>query len=283
MENEVTTTHFNWPQILSKCRNEVVKEIGPLMRTLNKPQPDLGVGAGGDRLSQVDLKAESAIIKCLGESGISFTLISEESGIAEYGPTPTECYVTIDPIDGSTNLMRGIPFYATSVAISKEPILSAIHSALVTDLCHNVTYLGLKNKGAFKNGHRISPSTRQALAEAVIGADLNTYRVEMLASCLTALIKETKHVRHFGANALELCYVADGTTDAFVDIRGKLRTTDVAGASLILKEAGAELTTPEGKQLNAELDPRKRVSFVASANPSIHKTILGLLKTPKET
>jgi myo-inositol-1(or 4)-monophosphatase len=277
-----TTTHFNWPQILSKCRDEVVKEIKPLMRMLNQPQPDLGVGAGGDHLSQVDLKAESAVINCLEKSGISFTLISEESGIAEYGSTPTECYVTIDPIDGSTNLMRGIPFYATSIAISKEPILTAIHSALVTDLYHNVTYSGLKNKGAFRNGHKISPSTHQTLEEAVIGADLNTYRVEMLASRLTALLKETKHIRHFGANALELCYVADGTTDAFIDIRGKLRTTDIAGASLILKEAGAELTTPEGKQLNAELDPKKRVSFVAAANPAIHKTILRLLKTPKE-
>ena len=81
----------------------------------------------------------------------------------------------------------------------------------------------------------------------MIGLDLNTYKVKEIAPKLTAFIAQTKHISHFGANALELCYVADGLTDAFVDIRGKLRTTDVAAGFLILKEAGGIMTTPDNQ------------------------------------
>ncbi len=62
---------------------------------------------------------------------------------------------------------------------------------------------------------------------------------------MTGLIAQTKHIRHYGANALELCYVAEGLTDAFVDLRGRLRTTDVAAGFLIIKEAGGLVTTPD--------------------------------------
>jgi myo-inositol-1(or 4)-monophosphatase len=94
------------------------------------------------------------------------------------------------------------------------------------------------------------------------------------------LIAKTKHIRHFGANALELCYVANGLTDAFVDVRGKLRTTDVAAGFLILKEAGGIVTTPENGILNVELDPKKTVSFIASGNKEIHKKIINLVQSP---
>jgi fructose-1,6-bisphosphatase/inositol monophosphatase family enzyme len=76
--------------------------------------------------------------------------------------------------------------------------------------------------------------------------------------------------------------VANGLTDAFVDIRGRLRTTDVAGAFFILKEAGGIVTTPEGQPLDAKLSPTQRIKFVASGNKEIHKEILDLLKQSKE-
>ena len=112
----------------------------------------------------------------------------------------------------------------------------------------------------------------------MVGLDVNSYKIKEIASKLTDLIQKTTHIRHFGANALELCYVADGKTEAFVDIRGKLRTTDLAAAYLIVKEAGGAVTTPTGEALNVNLDPKQTVKFVASGNPQIHKTILSLVK-----
>jgi myo-inositol-1(or 4)-monophosphatase len=115
------------------------------------------------------------------------------------------------------------------------------------------------------------------LGEAVVGLDLNAFSVEAVAGQLARLVEAAGHIRHFGANALELCYVAEGLTEAFVDIRGKLRTTDLAAGFLILKEAGGVITVPEGEALDAKLDPRQTVKFVASGNPKIHKAILSLI------
>jgi myo-inositol-1(or 4)-monophosphatase len=268
----------DWLPILIECKNSIQKRIAPLLKTAHKQQPSLGIGAGGDPIKRIDLAAEKAIVETLVKRGVSFTLISEESGIMEYGENPKENYVTADPIDGTTNLMRGIPFYATSIAVSTKPELNTVHSALVADLFHDTIYTAEKGKGAKCNGQKIAPSKQAVLEEAVIGIDLNTYKAREIAPRLTSLIERTKHIRHLGANALELCYVADGTTDAFIDIRGKLRTTDTAAAWLIINEARALITTPDGKPLNAKLDPREKLSFIASANQQIHEKILSLIK-----
>lgn len=269
----------DWLKILIRCKENVKENIRPHLKTLGEPQPDLGKGAGGDAMKPVDLAAEKAIVEVLQQSGVSFTLISEESGVKEFGATSKLCYVTVDPIDGTNNLVRGIPFYATSIAISAKPALSTVFAALVTDLAHDTTYTALVGKGAYRDGAKIASSTRESLDDAVVGLDLNSYRVKEIAPQLTELIQKTKHIRHFGANALELCYVADGTTEAFIDIRGKLRTTDLAAAFLIVKEAGGTITTPAGAALDAKLSPEEKVKFIASGNTQIHKTILSLVKT----
>jgi myo-inositol-1(or 4)-monophosphatase len=271
-------SQIDWLPILVRCKENVQKQIRPYLQITIKPQPDLGKGAGGDPIKPVDMAAEKAIIDVIRKFDVSFTLISEESGMKEFGENPGQCYVTVDPIDGTTNLVRGIPFYASSIAISNTPTLSTVFAALVTDLHHDTTYTAIAGKGAYRNGEKITSSLRESLEDAVVGLDLNSYKVKKIAGQLTLLIQKTKHIRHFGANALELCYVADGTTDAFIDIRGKLRTTDLAAAFLIVKEAGGTITTPAGSILNVKLDPRQKVKFIASGNKKNHKTILNLVK-----
>jgi myo-inositol-1(or 4)-monophosphatase len=273
----------SWLQILTECKNILRIQISPLLKTLKQPQPNLGIGAGGDPMRQIDLVAENAITSTLEKHGLSFTLISEESGIGEHGENPHEVYVTTDPIDGTTNLTRGIPFYATSIAVSPEPTLDTVHTALVTDLYHDRTYTAERGRGACLNNKKVEPSRNTSLEEAVIGMDINTFKVQKLIPRLMRIIERTNHIRHLGANALELCYVADGTTDAFIDIRGKLRTTDMAAGWLIIQEAGGTITTPEGSPLNVKLDPKQKVEFVAAANPTFHKILLNMIKPEKET
>jgi len=271
----------DWIEILTECKDEVQRKIKPLLKKLDRPQLNSGVGAGGDPIRDVDLTAEKSIVDTLKRNGIEFTLISEESGIIAFGDDSSSCYVTTDPIDGTTNLVRGAPFYATSIAVSKQPVLSAIHAGIVTDLFHGTTYTAVKGRGACRDGHRISTSERVSVEGGVVGLDLNSYRIKELAPKLTALMAEAKHLRHFGANALELCYVADGTIDAFIDIRGKLRTTDIAAASLIVHEAGGIISTPEGRFVDTRLDPKQRVEFVAAANREVHERILRLINADK--
>lgn len=274
----VIKTQKDWRRILVECKNNVRTSIQPCLATIREPQPNLGTGAGGDVMKPMDLAAETAIVDTLTGHSVSFTLISEESGVKKFGNAAEECYVTVDPIDGSTNFMHGLPFYACSIAVSNKSMLENVFAGIVSDLYHNVTYTALKGEGAYRDDIKIETSRTVALDDAMIGLDLNTYKVKEIAPKVTKLIGKTKHIRHFGANALELCYVANGLTDAFVDLRGKLRTTDVAAAFLIIKEAGGIVTSADNQPINVRLDPKQTLSFVASGNIQIHEKILSLVK-----
>ncbi|MCW3981452.1 MAG: inositol monophosphatase, partial [Candidatus Bathyarchaeota archaeon] len=151
-------------------------------------------------------------------------------------------------------------------------------AGVVADLFHDATYLAQKQVGSYRNYQEISPTKTTSLKEALIGLDLNSREIEEIHKKLEGLLIETKHVRHLGANALELCYVADGTTDAFIDIRGRIRTTDIAAASLIIQEAGGKITTLGNTSLTNNLDPAERLRFVASGNEDLHHRILGIIE-----
>ena len=268
----------DWQKIFLECKNNIKTNIQPCLRTLKQPQPNLGMGAGGDAMKPVDLAAETAIIDTLEYHGVSFTLISEESGIKKFGSTPEECHLTVDPIDGTTNLMHGLPFYASSIAVSKKPQLADVYAGMVVDLSHDVMYTAFRGKGAYRDGVKIESSKTAFLDDAVVGLDLNTFKTKAVISKVIAIIENTKHIRHFGANALEVCYVANGLTDAFIDLRGKIRTTDVAAGFLIVKESGGLVTSPDNETLNVKLDPMQKLSFIASGNMQIHQKIVSLVK-----
>ncbi len=263
---------MDWLEIIQECSQKMRKQVLPFY---GSPEAAIGfgVGAGGDTMKQIDLAAEKALIECLSKHEISCTLVSEESGIKKIGAQPSEYYVVTDPVDGTTNAVRGLPFSATVIAVSKGPYLKDVETALVSDLFHNITYTAQKNQGAFKNGEKIKPSETSSIEEAVIGVDLNTFRIGELQTKLERLFKRGKHFRHFGANALEICYVADGSTDAFIDIRGKLRVTDMVASYIILQEAGGIMVTPEGEELNVPLAPTQRLSFIAASNKRIYEAI----------
>ncbi|MBY9021858.1 MAG: D-fructose 1,6-bisphosphatase, partial [Candidatus Lokiarchaeota archaeon] len=120
------SSRIDWVELLNICKETIKRNILPCLETLSEPQPDLGKGAGGDSIKLVDLAAEKAIVETLQKHDLSFTLISEESGIKKFYNNSPHFYITIDPIDGTTNLIHGIPFYCSSIAISKKPILSDV-------------------------------------------------------------------------------------------------------------------------------------------------------------
>lgn len=273
MQNQI-----DWQQIFTDCKSTIQTAIKPCLKNLKAPQPNLGMGAGGDLMKPVDLAAETAIVDTLLGHGVSFTLISEESGIKKFGAKPEDCFLTADPIDGTTNLMHGLPFFASSIGVSNKPELSDVYAGMVIDLAHDVTYTAFKGEGAYRNRKKMETSKTASLDEAVVGLDLNTFKSKAVVPKVTALIENTKHIRHYGANALEICYVANGLTDAFIDLRGKIRTTDVAAGFLIVKEAGGVVTTPDNQTLNVKLDPSQKLSFIASGNLQIHQKIVSLVK-----
>lgn len=265
----------DWQKIIIECSQKMRKAACRYYGT-PKAATGFGVGAGGDTSKRIDLAAEKALIDCLGKHEVSCTLVSEEAGTKKIGSIESEYYVVTDPVDGTTNAVHGLPFCSNVVAVAKGPNLKDVEYAVVSDIIHNVTYTAQKGKGAFKNGEKIESSKTTEIAGAVIGVDMNTFRIEEHSAKLQKLFRAGKHFRHFGANAQEICYVADGSTDAFIDMRGKLRVTDMVASCLILKEAGGIIRTPEGNELDAPLEATARLSFISAANNTLYEKIRGL-------
>jgi len=271
-------TLADWQKILEHCAQNMQTRILKVYQTAEAGK-GFGRGAGGDIKKKIDLVAENTLIKTLRTDKASCTLISEESGVRKIGVESSEHILIADPLDGTTNALRGLPFMAVSLAVASKPYLRSVETALVTDILHDVTYTAQKNRGACKNNESITPSETASLKEAVVGVDFNSFKAGEIVSRMMLVLEQTKHLRHLGANALELCYVADGTTDAFIDLRGKLRVTDMAAAQLILREAGGIITTEKGENLDAPLAATQRVSFIAAGNRTIYNKIRTLIST----
>jgi myo-inositol-1(or 4)-monophosphatase len=274
---ELNFALLDWLAILEHCAQNMRKQILAVYQTAEAAK-EYGRGAGGDIKRKIDLVAENALIKTLKEHSVSCTLISEESGTKKIGAEPSEHILVADPLDGTTNALRGLPFMAISLAASLKPYLKNVETALVMDILHNVTYTAQQGKGAYKNKQSMEPSKTTSLKEAIVGVDLNTFKASEIVSQMIRVFEQTKHLRHLGANALEICYVADGTTDAFIDLRGKLRITDMAAAQLILREAGGIITTQKGASLAIPLTATQRVSFIAAANKTVYNKIQALIQ-----
>jgi myo-inositol-1(or 4)-monophosphatase len=267
----------DWLKILEHCAQNMQNEILKVYQTADAGK-GFGRGAGGDIKKKIDLVSETALIDTLYANKASCMLISEESGAKKIGAEPSEYILVADPLDGTTNALRGLPFMAISLAVASKPYLKNVKTALVVDILHNVTYTAETDEGACRNKQPIKPSETTSLKEAVVGVDFNSFKAGEIVNQMIQVLEQTKHLRHLGANALELCYVADGTIDAFIDLRGKLRVTDMAAAQLILREAGGIITTQKGESLDAPLTATQRVSFIAAANEAIYKKIRELIK-----
>jgi myo-inositol-1(or 4)-monophosphatase len=232
----------------------------------------LGKGAGGDTSRKVDLVAEKAVIDTIRKHNFNPTIIGEECGRinGENG------FLIMDALDGTTNAIRNIPFYCCSLAYAIDFKLSSIVDAAIIDLVSGDLYFASKNKGAYLNGNRIEVrkhSNQSAQGEQnndiVVGMNISGVSEDKIR-LLSKIICNANHVRHFGANALELCYFAKGSMDAYIDLRGKIRSTDMAAAFLIVKESGGKLYSVEGSELDSQLDVKTTMSFFAVAEEKMY-------------
>jgi len=265
----------SWIRILKEMASEVYESVKPLMGT-ERSRKAVGIGAGGDVTRQIDTVAEEAIINYLERNSIPCVLVGEECGVRKIGESP-EAYLIVDSIDGTTNAMRGINFASTSIAMSRKNSLSNVEAALVMRLDNGGIYTAEKGRGAEYNGEKISPSKLRNLKDAVIAIDIS--RSPENIERITPLMKMASHIRCLGSAALEICQVASGQLDAYVDVRGKLRTTDIAGAFLILKEAGGIILQPNGEELaDVPLTVINRFSLIAAANKELFQEIASRIK-----
>ncbi len=229
----------------------------------------LYTGADGTPTKLIDHVSEKAIFDLIEKERCPFRIISEEAGEKITGSSP-EHTILIDPVDGTYNACSGIPFYSVSVAIAtKDP--DNILFGYVRDLATGDTFRAAVGEGAYLNGERIRPSGTRDISSFCISVYGHRSDTEDAAS----LSKSVRRIRSLGSVALELCYVASGRIDAFADLRGTMRVTDVAAAKLIVEEAGGMITDGYGDSLKLEDQLMNRVKVIAS-NGHAHDGILKL-------
>ncbi len=231
-------------------------------------------GAGGDVSTAIDLLAEETVIETLEDHEVSCVLVSEECGVKRLGTGESRGYVIIDGVDGTTNAVHGLPFVATSLAYAEGPRLQDVQVGLVMDLTRSLIFHAVKKKGAFRGATRLKTSSVINLEDAIISFEVGQPRNrERQVQKLRNILAHAKKIRILGSTALELCYTAAGTLDAFIDVRGYARATDLAAANLILAEAGGLSVTPAGCTLNLPLKATATTALLAAANSRLCKNL----------
>ena len=251
--------------VLEEAAKRVYNNVKHLPGT-EESAGDFGRGAGGDISRRIDILAEKAVLDYLKEINFSCTVLGEECGRVEVSKN-AKGFIIMDAIDGSTNAVRGIPFSCCSLAFATENKLSSITDAVVIDLYSGDLYSASKGMGAFMNGKRIQVHKERPLY-FVVGLDISGISPDSLQK-LSPIVSASNHIRHFGAVALELALFARGLVDLIIDVRGKLRVTDIAAGFLIATEAQGLVFDKNGEPLESDLSYETRISFIAAPNKEI--------------
>ncbi len=218
--------------VLNVMANAALKAARGLLRDFGEvEQLQVSVKGPGEFVSTADLKAERTLKAELTRARPGYSLLFEEGG-AEIGSDPRHRWI-VDPLDGTTNFLHGIPHFAISIALERD---GEIVAGLVYDPVRDEMYSAEKGLGAYVNDRRLRVSARRRLGEAVIGTGMpfgeRGDRPAYLAG-LAAVMAATSGVRRIGAAALDLAYVAAGRYDGYLGIRpGALghRRRSLAGA-----------------------------------------------------
>jgi myo-inositol-1(or 4)-monophosphatase len=197
-----------------------------------------------DYVSNVDRKVENELFYHLKKAYPEHRFIGEESG--SFGPEDAEYEWIIDPLDGTTNFIHGIPHFAISIACKHN---KQLQHAIVLDPIKREEFTASKGRGATLNGRRIRVTPRVGLDGALIGTGIpfNGFSLEHIdefTSCMKEIASLTAGIRRPGSAALDLAYVAAGRFDGFWEMN--LKPWDIAGGMLLVKEAGGMMSDFRG-------------------------------------
>jgi myo-inositol-1(or 4)-monophosphatase len=233
----------------------------------------VSVKGPGDFVSQADLRAEQSIREDLEKARPGYAFLMEESGAS--GSEKWAWRWIVDPLDGTTNFLHGIPQWAISIALEKRlpDGGSEIAAGVVYSPVNNEMFWAEKGVGAYLNDRRLRVSARRELKDAVFATGIPfaaTTPANQLAFArtLSVLMPQIAGVRRFGSAALDLAWTAAGRYDGYWEIG--IKPWDIAAGMLIVREAGGYATDDAGTDAVAET--------VVAANPHIHPKLLAVVQ-----
>ncbi|MEZ5789326.1 MAG: inositol monophosphatase family protein [Nitratireductor sp.] len=196
----------------------------------------------GDFVSAADRKAEGVIRAELQRARPEFGMLLEESGVVQ-GSDPQNRWI-VDPLDGTTNFLHGIPIFGVSIALERE---GQIVAGVVYNPAMDELYTAERGGGAYMNDHRLRVAGRKEMADCVVGTGiphLGKRNHSVFLEQQRRMMLEVSGVRRMGAAALDLCYVAAGRLDGFWE--AGLSPWDTAAGILMVRESGGYVTDYDG-------------------------------------
>jgi len=252
--------------LLKKIALNVYDAIHPILGS-KKAAEKAQRGAGGDISMQIDLIAENVVINTLENEKVNLLLISEELGEQYIGnkeeAIKSQNVLIIDPVDGSNNAVRGIPYCSISIAYAIGKSIKDIKKAVVLDLVSKDIYWAVKGEGAFLNDNKIYVSNLNLSDNCFYELNLPKKSAFTNIERLKPMIERFYRIRILGSSALTLCQVAKGSMEAFINLRDSNRLVDVAAGLLILKEANGRFFSLDGSEIDQKLSIDLKFPFVA--------------------
>jgi len=218
----------------------------------------------GNFVTAADLRSEEVLFRELSRARPGYGFLMEERGAVD-GPDRTHRWL-VDPLDGTTNFLHGIPIFCISVALEREgEIVSGIdYNPILDEL-----YTAEKGQGAFVNNRRLRVAARKSLADSVVAIGIphrgRGDQSRFMSEC-RALMSQVAGIRRTGAAAIDLAWVAAGRFDAYFE--HGLAAWDLAAGMLLVREAGGLATDVEGGLRIFE------TGSIVAANPTVHKALL---------
>ena len=241
---------------------------------------ELGQNAKGDQVKWFDLAADRAVCAYLEQYFPSpVQLLSEEGESRLFGRGEPEWIMILDPVDGSDNFSRGLVPVGTAIALipAGQPIaVETVELALVGDLYRPQTWQAIRGQGAWRNGQPLQSSRTSQLEQAVINCDMTR---GILQPALVEILARVRSVRSFGAATIALAGVADGSLDAYVDLRHRLTPENFLAPGLIISEAGGLVTGPQGETVPPVQALTDGYSVLVAANAELHAVLLHALES----
>jgi len=250
---------------LATCRLAVedVRAVLARLPARADREPVVGDGEGGDETTAIDAAVEEAVVARLDASGLDFTLVSEELGRRGDG---SGAWVVLDPIDGSINAKRGLPFFSLSIAVAEGGTMDDVVFGYVYDFGSGEEWTAERGSGARLNNTPLGSDLPKGAIELLV---FEATRTELVARHVPAFVGLAHRLRIFGSLAIALCHLADGRVDGVCSLK-PARSVDIAAAQLLVRERGLAIDLPDDPPFGAaplDLEGRSRVA--AAGNPEL--------------